>query len=149
MNKTRLTTTLNKLREHGACSEGYRKLLEHVGLDYPKEKNINVLTILESNNWDDFLWSLRATNENHERVIRHLAADIASYSLKFWEAKYPDDKCPHTAIQAARDFADGFIDEAAYSAAYSAACSAFSDMARKRLVADRKTIEVVRDVVTN
>src|ERR1019366_2165753 len=79
MRKTKLTTTFNLLRKHNACPEGYRKLARHLdSVDtYGVDVSINLLVILESNGIDDMLWCLRATEQNCDRVARHLAADFA------------------------------------------------------------------------
>lgn len=55
-----LHTTLTALKENDACTEGYQKLLKHVGLRYPQDKPIELATILESNGLSDTLWSFRA-----------------------------------------------------------------------------------------
>ena len=60
----------------------------------------------------------------NERTARLFAADCAEHVLKIWTKKYPDDKRPAEAIQAARDFANGKIDKKQLAAARSAARSA-------------------------
>ena len=124
MRKTTLTTTFNRLRAARACADGYRKLATHLGSvdTYGADKPINLLTVLESNGLDDTLWCLRATEQNSDRVARLFAADCAEAVLHLFEGLYPDDKRPRQAIQAARDYAEGRIDAAAWSAAaYTAA----------------------------
>ena len=102
----KLTTTLQKLRDAGACESGYKKLAKHVGgcKKYGMDTEINLLTILESNGVQDMLWSLRATDQDSKRTASKLAIDFAMEALPIFEAKYPDDKRPRHAIQAARDY---------------------------------------------
>lgn len=64
-----LTTTLNRLRAAGACAEGYKILLEHVGLHYDPDAPIDLLTVLESNGSVDCLWALvYATDQEDLRI---------------------------------------------------------------------------------
>src|ERR1039457_6561526 len=121
--KVNLTTTFNKLREADACTSGYKKLAAHLGgiMKYGKDTPINLLTILESNGINDALWCLRATEQNCDRVSRLMAADFAESVLHIFEKKCPNDNRPRLAIKAARDFANGLIDDAALAAAWAAA----------------------------
>jgi hypothetical protein len=133
-----LTTTFNLLREKSACTSGYKTLAKHLGgvNVYGADKEINLLTILESNGFDDAAWSLRATVQDADSVKRLIAADFAESVLHIFESRRPGDDRPRKAIQAARDFANGEInaeemrvaraaaDAAAYAAAYAAAADA-------------------------
>ena len=111
----KLTTTLNQLKLKGACGQqvgsgkGYDKLSTFLGPDYGKTTPIDILTILESNGFDDAVWSLRATVEPSDSVKRLIAADFAESVLHIFESKRPGDLRPRQAIQAARDFANGVI----------------------------------------
>ena len=135
----KLTTTLKLLHKAGACVSGYRTLIEGLGNNYPQEKPINLLTILDINGLDDALWALCATAENCDTVARLMAADFAEQVLPIWE-KYSSDKRPELAIKAARDFTNGKITRgqlaaaraAAWDAARSAAWDAAWDAAREK-----------------
>jgi hypothetical protein len=61
---------------------------------------------------------------NIDRELRLFAADCAERVLYIFEKHYPKDDRPRKAIQAARDFADGKIDAAAWAAARAAAWDA-------------------------
>ena len=122
--KTLLTTTLALLRDHGACVDGFRKLRNHVGLKWADDAPINLLTVLASNGLDDTLWCLRATIQNSDRVARLFAADCAEDVLPLFLAVMPDDDRPRLAIEAARAYARGEIDDAARAAAGAAAIAA-------------------------
>ena len=130
--KYRLTTTLNLLRDQGACTDGYRKLLKSLPAKWPEAKPINLLRVLKSNGVQDALWCLCATRENCDKVARLMAADFAESVLHHFTAKYPDDDRPAKAIQAARDFAHGRIGAAAGDAAWAAARAAAGDAERAK-----------------
>ena len=58
----KLTTTLNRLRAAGACESRYAHLLRALGgTSFDHDAPINLLTILEHNGVDDFLWTLGST----------------------------------------------------------------------------------------
>jgi hypothetical protein len=53
-------TTLNKIRQHGPCADGWAKLLRYLGKTQPDDEPLSLVTILDSNGLDDALWCLRA-----------------------------------------------------------------------------------------
>jgi hypothetical protein len=118
-----ITTTLNRIKEKSPCSGGWQKLLAFLNKTQADDEELNLLTILESNGVSDCLWAFRCTDDN-ESIYRHIAADFAESVLHIYEKKYPNDKRPRLAIQAARDYADGKIDAAALAAAWAAAGAA-------------------------
>jgi hypothetical protein len=136
----KLTTTFNLVREKSACTSGYKTLAKHLGgVDaYGADTEINLLTILESNGFDDAVWSLRATIQDADSIKRLIAADFAESVLHIFESKRQGDDRPRKAIQAARDFANGKIEikemklarayaaDAAAYAAYAAAYAAYA-----------------------
>jgi hypothetical protein len=67
----------------------------------------------------------------NEKTLRLFAADCAEHVLGIYEKQYPKDDRPRKAIQAARDFANGLIDAAAYADyaanAAAAAAAAYAD----------------------
>ena len=63
---------------------------------------------------------------NIETELRLFAADCAEHVLPIYEAAYPDDDRPRRAIEAARAFARGEIDEVAVDAARDAAVAAWA-----------------------
>ena len=64
-----MITTLNAIREHGPCEDGWRKLLRHLGKTSPDDEPLSIVTVLDSNGLDDALWCLRAVT-GHDREIR-------------------------------------------------------------------------------
>jgi len=140
-----LTTTFKLLKAEKACESGYKKLRKNLkGIEI--NEPINLLTILESNGFDDALWALRATEQNCDRIARLMAVDFAESVLHIWTAQYPNDNRPALAIQAARNFANGLITRqnlvaaaraarAAWDAAWDATRAAARDAARAAWVA--------------
>ena len=163
----KLTTTLNKIRAHRPCAEGWKTLCTALGSDYDEDAEINLLTILESNGVQDMLWCLRATVEDSDGAARQLAIAFAEDVLSIFEKAYPGDMRPRKAIQAARDFAEGKIgiaelrekqeaaraaaDAAAYAAAraaYAAAdatadAAAYAAAYAARIIARSRQIEII------
>ena len=123
-----MKTTLNKLKAAGACAERYKVLLSALGKTEADDEPLYIAKIVETNGIEDAVWALR-TVDWHDREIRHFAADCAEMVLPIYEKRYPDDDRPRKAIQAARDYADGKIDDAARSAAWDAAWDASWDAA--------------------
>ena len=64
-----MKTTLNKIREHSPCTEGWSKLLTYLGKTKADDAPLLITTIVESNGLDDALWCLRAV-EGHDKEIR-------------------------------------------------------------------------------
>ena len=64
-----MKTTLNAIRAHHPCGEGWKNLLKHLGKTGPDDEPLSIVTILDSNGLDDALWCLRAV-EGHDREIR-------------------------------------------------------------------------------
>ena len=132
MSEMILYTTLNELKKHSPCTDGYRKLLKHIGMDYHVDQPIDLLTILQSNGFDDAVWSLRAAMPvaDRDRIARLFACDCAESVLHLFEAKYPDDHRPRRAIETARLYAVGKATEdelkASASASAYAAASAYA-----------------------
>lgn len=123
-----MTTTLNKIKSHGPCAEGWATLLAYLGKTEADDEPLGITTILDSNGLNHAIWALRAV-EGHDREIRLYAADCAERVLPIFEAQYPGDGRPRKAIQATRDYAEGRIDagelEAARAAAEAAAWAAW------------------------
>ena len=54
-----ITTTLNKIREHSPCADGWSKLLKHLNKTEADDEPLPFAVILESNGLDDALWAMR------------------------------------------------------------------------------------------
>jgi hypothetical protein len=66
-------TTLNEIRSHSPCPEGWTKLLEHLGKTKADDEPLSLLTVLQSNGLDDALWCL-CTEPTPERTRRFALA---------------------------------------------------------------------------
>ena len=82
-------TTLNEIREHEPCREGWTKLLAHLGKTKADDEPLELLTILESNGFDDALWCIRA--KSLDRISRHFQAWCAEQVLHIFEKERPED----------------------------------------------------------
>jgi hypothetical protein len=67
-----MKTTLNKIREHEPCKDGWVKLLKNLGKTKSDDDPLEITEILNSNGLDDALWCLRAV-EGRKRDIRLFA----------------------------------------------------------------------------
>lgn len=129
-----ITTTLNRIRSHGPCAEGWRKLLAHLGKTQADDEPLPFATILESNGIDDALWCCRAEPQ-HDREWRLFAAWCARQVLTT-----KSDPRSRAAVDFAERFAAGEASaeelSAAWSAAWSAAESAAWSAARSAQAAE-------------
>jgi hypothetical protein len=82
-------TTLNEIRAHSPCQDGWEKLLKHLGKTKADDEPLHLLTILESNGFDDATWCLCAASL--DRLSRHFQAWCAEQVLHFFEAQRPND----------------------------------------------------------
>ena len=128
-----LTTTLNRLKAAGVCADRYEHLVKALGgASFDHDEPIKLLTILEHNGQDDYLWALRATVENCDQIARLMACDFAEAVLPIYEKQYPNDNRPRVCIETARRFARGegsqsemdAARDAARAASWAAACAA-------------------------
>jgi len=112
-----MNTTLNAIRSHNPCTEGWKKLLAHLGKTKADDEPLSILTILDSNGLDDSLWCLR-TVEGHDREIRLYVAWCARQVQHLMT-----DPRSVAAIDIAERFANGAAtrDELVYAEAAEAA----------------------------
>jgi hypothetical protein len=103
-----MQTTLNRIKYHSPCEDGWKKLLNYLNKTQSDDEPLELRTILESNGIQDTIWALRAV-EGMDKEIRLFAADCAELVLPIYEKRYPDDNRPRLAIQAARGYANGLI----------------------------------------
>ena len=147
-----ITTTLNKIRDHSPCQEGWGKLLKHLGKTKADDEPLPFAVIVESNGLDDALWCCRTAPERDRewrlfavwcaRRVQHLmiaprsvaALDVAERFAR-GEATVEElaaaraaawDAAKAAAVVAARDAAGA----AAWDAAGAAAVVAARDAAR-------------------
>lgn len=111
-------TTLNEIRAHSPCSDGWSKLLNTLGKTKADDEPLSMLTILDSNGLDDALWCARAF-KGHDRDFRLFGV---------WAARQVQhlmtDQRSLDALDVAEQFANGLCDDAARAAALAAALAA-------------------------
>ncbi len=110
-----LTTTLNRIREHGPCAEGWGKLLRHLGKTKADDEPVAFSTILESNGIEDAIWCCRVEPQ-HSREWRLFAVECAGQVQHLMA-----DPRSIAALDVARKYALGEASDADLSAAWDAA----------------------------
>ena len=100
-----LHTTFRKAREFHACQTSYHKMAKALGgiRKYGSYTKTPLTKILEVCGLQDALWCLRCTIEPSKGFSIELACRYAEHTLHFFEDRYPDDKRPRQAIDAARN----------------------------------------------
>jgi hypothetical protein len=96
-----MKTTLNKIREHKPCVDGWEKLLKYLGKTRADDEPLSIETILDSNGLTDALWCLR-TAEGYDREIRLYAVWCARQARHLMT-----DHRSINAIDVAERFANG------------------------------------------
>lgn len=114
-------TTLNKIRAHNPCSEGWAKLLRHLGKTQADDEPLALATILDSNGLDDALWCLRAVY-GHEREMRLYAVWCARQVQNL-----TNDPRSLAALDVAERHANGRATDSELVAAHAAARAAVND----------------------
>lgn len=91
MNKIKLETTLKLLQKCRPCMAGMVTLKASLPKDYPADKPINLLHILESNGLAHFFWAWRATIKKESFIKRLILADIVESSIDNFNKQFPND----------------------------------------------------------
>lgn len=110
-----MKTTLNKIRAHIPCANGWEKLLKNLGKTKADDEPLALTAILESNGFHDGLWCLRAV-DGHEREIRlfavtcarsvqHLMTENLSFNALHVAERYADGLATQAELAAARNVA--------------------------------------------
>jgi hypothetical protein len=130
-----ITTTLNRIREHSPCANGWEKLLRHLGKTQADDEPLPFATIVESNGIDDALWCCRAEPQHSKewrlfavwcaRQVQHLMTDPRSIAAldvaeRHANGQATDDDLT-AAWAAARDVAEAAEGDAEGDAAWAAA----------------------------
>ena len=125
-----LMTTLNRIRAHRPCADGWETLLGYLGKTKADDAPLSFETILESNGIDDALWCLRAEPQHAKeyrlfavwcaRQVQHLMTDPRSLA----------------ALDVAERHANGEATNGELSAAWAAAGAAAWDAAGDAAHAD-------------
>jgi hypothetical protein len=135
-----MNTTLNLIRSHGPCVDGWAKLLRHLGKTEADDEPLSLRTILDSNGLDDALWCLRAVpNCDREarlyavwcaRQVQHLMTDPRSLAALDVAERRASGEVTDAELAAPRAVARAAKRDAARDAASAAASAAAWDAAR-------------------
>ena len=139
-----MKTTLNEIRNHSPCKDGWEKLLAHLGKTKADDEPLPLLTVLDSNGLDDALWCLQAVT-GHDREIRlyavwcarqvqHLMTDPRSVTALDVAERHANGEATDRELAAAQDAAKAAVWDvaeaaAARAAAWAAAWAAARDVA--------------------
>ena len=129
-----MKTTLNKIRVHNPCTDGWKKLLKNLGKTMPDDEPLLITTILDSNGLDDALWCLRAVDGcqkemrlyavDYARSVQHLMADARSTSAIDVAERYAYGLATDAELAAVMDVAWDVARDAASAAELAAARAA-------------------------
>ena len=122
-----ITITLNEIRKHSPCEDGWQKLLKHLGKTKADDEPLKFSTVLKSNGVDDAYWCLRALPEEHHSKLRLLVCDCAERVLPIFERALPNDSRPRDCIETARKFTNNEATKEELAAARDAARAATRD----------------------
>ena len=126
-----ITTTLNRIRAHSPCAEGWTKLLRHLGKTQADDEPLPFSVIVASNGLDDALWCCRAEPQYDRewrlfvvwcaRQVQHLMTDPRSIAAIDVAERYADGKATSEELTAAWSAAWAAAGAAAEAAAWAAA----------------------------
>ena len=141
-----ITTTLNRIREHQPCTNGWAKLLAYLGKTKADDDPLPYAVILKSNGLDDALWCCRAEPQYAKewrlyavwcaRQVQHLTTDPRSIAAVDVAERFANGEATQAELDAARD--------AAWAAAWDAARDAAG--AAARAAQSKRFLEVVGDL---
>ena len=132
-----ITTTLNRIRAHRPCRDGWTTLLRHLGKTEADDEPLPFAVIVEANGLDDALWCCRAEPQHDRewrlyavwcaRQVLHLLTDPRSTAALDVAERCANGAATHdelTAAGAAAWGAAGAAGTAAGAAAWAAARAA-------------------------
>ena len=135
-----MNTTLNAIREHSPCADGWAKLLRHLGKTQADDDPLPILTVLESNGLDDALWALRAVHGREREIrlfavwcarqVQHLMTDNRIVDALDVAERSANGLASAVELAAAQDAAHDAARAAALAAARADARAAAGDAAR-------------------
>ena len=130
-----ITTTLNRIKAHSPCEDGWKKLLNHLGKTKADDEPLSFAVILKSNGVEDALWCCRCEPQYAKewrlfavwcvRQQAHLLTDQRSKDAldvaeRHAHGKATDEELA-AAMRAAWDAAGAAAGDAAGDAAWAAA----------------------------
>ena len=134
-----ITTTLNRIRAHSPCSEGWTRLLKHLGKSQADDEPLLYAVIARSNGIDDALWCCRAEPDQWKtwrlfavwcgRQVEHLMEDERSKNALNVAERHANGEATDAELAAAWAAARAAARDAAWAAAWAAARAAARDAA--------------------
>jgi len=134
-----MKTTLNEIRAHSPCHEGWEKLLRTLGKTKADDEPVSIVQVLDSNGLDDALWCLRAVKGRDKEIrlyavwcarqVQHLMTDKRSTEALDVAERFANGEASQNELAAASDAARAAARAAASDAAWAAAWAAASDAA--------------------
>ena len=129
--------TLKQLRQHGACVDGYNKVVcmlngvkykeRETYMRFEQEEPISLIDIANNNGIDDAIWCLRCNQEWDRdsrlfavwcaRQVQHLMTDERSINALDVAEKFANGKATQEELAAASDAARDAVMAAAWEAA--------------------------------
>lgn len=132
-------TTLNRIRQRNPCTDGWKKLLNHLGKTSADDEPLSLLTILNLNGFDHALWCFRAVDGfekekllltiTYAREVQHRMPDESKKALDVFE-RYANGLATKEELEAARRAAADAAD--ASDADVTAASAAWATYAAAR-----------------
>lgn len=120
-------TTLNHIRAHGPCEDGWKRLLKSLDKTSADDEPLAFLEILKSNEIDDALWCLRAEPQHASqwrlfavaqvRKVQHLLKDPRSIEVLGVAERFAKGGASEEELRAAKKVAEA-ASRAAFEAAY-------------------------------
>ena len=132
-----ITTTLNRIRLNSPCTEGWQKLLTHLGKSHADDEPLPYATILASNGLNDTIWCMgcepiyaqtwRLFAVACAREVQHLMKDQRSITALDVAELFAHGQATPSELAVAYDAAMMAANTAAYTSAaiYAAAAAAF------------------------
>ena len=148
-----ITTTLNRIRAHNPCADGWRKLLAGLGKTEADDEPLPYSRIVEINGIDAALWACCAEPQHSKewrlfavwcaRQVEHLMTDERSKRACDVAERHANGEATDEELAAAKAAARDAAWTAAWTAAWAAAAwtAAASDAARDAQT--QKFLEVV------
>jgi hypothetical protein len=150
-----ITTTLNRIRAHDPCKDGWRKLLSGLGKTAADDEPLPFARIVEINGIDDALWCCRAEPQHDKdwrlfavwcaRQVQHLMTDPRSIAALEVAERHANGNATDNELRAAWSEAASEAVSEAWSEAVSAAWSEAASAAASAAMAaqTRRFLEVV------
>ena len=140
-----MNTTLNRIRSHSPCAEGWKKLLAGLGKTEADDEPLALTRILDLNGLNDAIWALRCVDDQAQvrryavwcaRPMQHLMIDPRSLAALDVAERYADGQATDKELDAARIAAEAAAIDAAWKAIDAAWVAARAAAETARAVSD-------------